>query len=675
MLALFAEGIAGRTYHIKSRRERVGSADVGAVVEAGERLADDDGADATHDGRSLYLPDAVAYFDDERLNGAIYRLTVLDQLGFREFGTYRFDLDAAWRRIPALAGRTPDAGYRESDLGIFFNAFAHPAIARRLFRIVETARVQAAVERRYPGTRKYRRALQAHLDTIAAGAGDELEALRGALAGLSATQSRLLPLAAEVLSSEADVYTSAAATVACFDALGIESETAANGLAGPDKGLAMEWLQREARLEDWDEELAQLEGEVAVLEFATEEGRQAKVGETQEVGGELREVGKALIAERDQLKRRIDMERAAVRHALGDEREGATSFRYDEWDYHNGVYLRGWCRLYEEPLQATQDTDSQALLDAVRPFAKAVRRQFELVRPGGYQRVRKTPDGDELDLDAIVETRADVRAGNSPDERVYSRRERLRRDVAAAFLVDLSASTDDILPEEREPAPTENSNPQDIRDPFFNEDEDYDFEARMAADASRRRIIDIQRESALLMATALEGLGDRYGVYGFSGYGRNCVEFYVAKEFDQPFDQGVLDAIAAMKPKRSTRMGPAVRHAVAKLEASGAALKVLLIVSDGFPQDHDYGPNRGEHEYGVQDTARALLEAQARNIETFCVTVDCSSYAKGIPSRSPAEGSHDYLRRMCPDHRYMVIEETAELPDALQKAYRQLTRF
>ena len=107
-------------------------------------------------------------------------------------------------------------------------------------------------------------------------------------------------------------------------------------------------------------------------------------------------------------------------------------------------------------------------------------------------------------------------------------------------------------------------------------------------------------------------------------------------------------------------MGPAVRHGAAKLQASGAALKVLMIVSDGFPQDHDYGPHRGEHEYGVQDTAKALTEAHAGGIETFCVTVDRSG--------------HDYLRRMCPDERYMVIEETGELPDALQKAYRQLTR-
>ena len=574
---------------------------------------------------------------------------MLEQLGFREFGTYRFDMGIAAQRIASLARRPAVTAERDSDLGVFFAGFEQPELARRLFRIVETARIRSVVSRRYPGSRRYRR------DS------NDAAALERALADLPADEP-LLPLAVGVLDADADVYVSAAATVACaavlrpFDAPLVDAE--------PGEA-PLEWLQREARLEDWQEELEGVEGDVAALEFAEVASDAVQAGRSDE-GGELRDTDADLLAlpdrraERDRLKRRIDMERAAVRRALGEDR-GGESFRYDEWDYANGVYLRGWCRLYEERLAALSGADGQALLDAVRPFAGAVRRRFEQVRPAGYQRVKKTPEGDELDLDAIVATRIDIRNGTSPDERVYSRRERLRRDVAAAFLVDLSASTDDVVIEEEEAPSAADAPAQDIRDPYFDDDDDYDFAARMAEEAAKRRIIDIQREAVLSMATALEGLGDRYGVYGFSGYGREAVEFYVAKEFDEPFDQGVLDAIAAMKPKRSTRMGPAIRHSARKLLASGAALKVLLIVSDGFPQDHDYGPQRGEHEYGVQDTAKALREAASQGVETFCVTVD--------------RAGHDYLRRMCPDDRYMVIEETAELPEALQKAYRQLTRL
>ena len=605
--------------------------------------------EACHDGRSLYLPDTIDAFGDERDRGA-YRRAVLEQLGFREFGTYRFDMGIAAQRIRSLAQRSPaTTAERDSDLGVFFAGFEQPELVRRLFRVVETARIRSAVSRRYPGSRRYRRGAS------------EVAALERALADLPADEP-LLPLAVGVLDADADVYASAAATVACAAALRPFDAPLVDAEAGE---APLEWLQREARLEDWQEELEGVESEVAALEFAEMASDTVQAGRSDE-GGELRDTDADLLAladqraERDQLKRRIDMERAAVRRTLGEDR-GGESFRYDEWDYANGVYLRGWCRLYEERLAALSGADGQALLDAVRPFAGAVRRRFEQVRPAGYQRVKKTPEGDELDLDAIVATRIDIRNGTSPDERVYSRRERLRRDVAAAFLVDLSASTDDVVIEEEETQSAADAPAQDIRDPYFDDDDDYDFAARMAEEAAKRRIIDIQREAVLSMATALEGLGDRYGVYGFSGYGREAVEFYVAKEFDEPFDQGVLDAIAAMKPKRSTRMGPAIRHSAHKLLASGAALKVLLIVSDGFPQDHDYGPQRGEHEYGVQDTAKALREAESQGVETFCVTVD--------------RAGHDYLRRMCPDNRYMVIEETAELPEALQKAYRQLTRL
>ena len=275
-------------------------------------------------------------------------------------------------------------------------------------------------------------------------------------------------------------------------------------------------------------------------------------------------------------------------------------------------------------------------------------------------------DGDELDLAALVDVRASLRAGVAADDRVYSRRDRLRRDVGAAFLVDLSASTDDPARDGESPQEATGANTSataaNLRDPFFDDDDDpyAALDNPPPPAPERRRIIDIEKEAVALLATALEGLGDPYAVYGFSGYGHDCVEFYVAKEFEQPLNRQTLDAIAAMKPKRSTRMGPAIRHAAAKLRRHGAALKVLLIVSDGFPQDCDYGPTRGDHEYGLRDTAKAIAEAERDGVHAFCVTVDRSG--------------HDYLRRMCAETRYMVIEETEQLPMALQKAYRQLTR-
>jgi nitric oxide reductase activation protein len=314
--------------------------------------------------------------------------------------------------------------------------------------------------------------------------------------------------------------------------------------------------------------------------------------------------------------------------------------------------------LFEEPLEPVDDQDLNALKQVIINHRHRVQQQLENIKPLGFQRVYRVADGDELDFNAVVQARQDIRAGQTPDERVYSRRERVHRDVCAAFLVDLSASTDDpVEAPDPPPLPDADDHAPNLRDPF--DDDPYAIDHSLGHDADRRRIIDVQRDAMLVMSAALEQLGDSYGIYGFSGYGRDCVEFFVAKEPERPFTQATLASIAGMKPKRSTRMGPAIRHAVTKLLRSGNALKVLLILSDGFPQDSDYGPERGDHEYGLQDTAKALAEAHDKGVETFCVTVDRSG--------------HDYLKRMCPDARYMVIEEIEDLPEALTKVYQALT--
>ena len=132
-----------------------------------------------------------------------------------------------------------------------------------------------------------------------------------------------------------------------------------------------------------------------------------------------------------------------------------------------------------------------------------------------------------------------------------------------------------------------------------------------------------------------------YAVYGFSGYGRDQVDFFVIKEFMERYDARVQGRIAAIKPHRSTRMGPAIRHAVHKFASQEARVKLLLLLSDGYPQDFDYGKDRKSKAYGIQDTAMALHESRLKGIQTFCLTVD------------PA--GHDYLRAMCPDQQYLVL--------------------
>lgn len=653
-LALFAEGISGRYYHIKPVAEY-----------SGNRMVFDPARGAlTSD--ALLLPETFEMDD-----AACYRVLALEQLSVVEFGTLDFSVSQARHRIPALANLddavTTD---RASDLERFFSHVDHPYLLSRLFALCERTRLNAHLRHQYPGITRHQDALHAKLRQSAPPGGTSslaaiLDGLAYRVLGGQSAAFASHPLAGALLRAmsgvahvDADVFDSARAAWECYE-LCMTSTRVLEAETGEGDTDALEdatsWLQREVRLEDWEEDLKQMNG--LILAAETAEAEEAVAADVEALAdGDIRPADldlRTLSNERDVLARRLDMERATIRDAVGRPRPEARSYRYDEWDYLNHTYRLRWCRLFEERLAPDTRHELDELRQVIRRHRPAVQRQLEHIKPLGYQRIARVADGDELDFNAVIHARADIRAGLTPDERVYSRRERVHRDVCAAFLIDLSASTDDPVD-----APPNHAGADDVD--FSNLRDPYDFAAaHEGPDTEPRRIIDVQKESMLVMSAALEQLGDSYGIYGFSGYGRECVEFFVAKEPHEPFTRNTLSAIAGMKPKRSTRMGPAIRHAVTKLLTSGHALKVLMILSDGFPQDSDYGPERGDHEYGVQDTARALREAEEKGIETFCVTVDRSG--------------HDYLKRMCPHARYMVIEETEELPEALSKVYEALT--
>lgn len=327
------------------------------------------------------------------------------------------------------------------------------------------------------------------------------------------------------------------------------------------------------------------------------------------------------------------------------------TFVYDEWDYHLGRHRRAWCRVNEERLVGAD----HGFIADVRSRYGALRKQLRsslLQMPRQeLMRVRRSLDGEELDLDAAIEAVTDRRAGAPVDDRVGIRRDRAARDVATAFLVDLSASTSSpAVP----PEPVDYS----VADPM-----DDPYEPLWAVPPEPepfRRIIDVAKDAVTLMGDTLAELGDRHAIYGFSGTGRHGVEFKIGKDFADRATPSHWAAVAAMKPLRYTRMGPAVRHATAKLAAEQARTKLLIVVSDGYPQDTDYGLDRTDRDYGIHDTARALADAARAGVETFCLTID------------PA--GHDYLAQMCPEDRYLVIEEVETLPEQLARCMLALRR-
>ena len=174
-----------------------------------------------------------------------------------------------------------------------------------------------------------------------------------------------------------------------------------------------------------------------------------------------------------------------------------------------------------------------------------------------------------------------------------------------------------------------------------------------------QQIVDLEKESAILIIEALEAIGDSYGIYGFSGYGRDNVEYYVIKDLEEELDDSVRRRVDKIEPIRSTRMGPAIRHTIWKLQEFEAKVKILILVSDGRPQDHGYGRDRTEKEYAIHDTKMALLEAKRKGIVPFALTVD--------------RAGHDYLKTMCEDIGYEVVADIEALPSRLPTLYRKLT--
>ena len=330
------------------------------------------------------------------------------------------------------------------------------------------------------------------------------------------------------------------------------------------------------------------------------------------------------------------------------------TYVYDEWDFRAADYRPRWCIVKEKNVD---EGDANFYNDALKNYltlSTHIKRQFELIMPENFKKIYRLIDGEDIDLNAALEAWADLKMNVPPDEKIYWHRNRARRDVAVVFLLDMSASTAEAIDEGRQVV--------DDRDAPDDPVEYMVWLRRRREGLVRRnykRIIDLEKESTALLIQALEAIGDNYGIYGFSGYGRENVEFYVIKDINEDFGEKIKRRIDKITPLHATRMGAAIRHAASKLENQDAATKILFLISDGRPQDRGYSREGVEKEYAVHDTHMALIEAKRKQITPFCLTVD--------------KAGHDYLKSMCGDMGYEVLGDIWALPERLPMLYKKLT--
>ena len=286
---------------------------------------------------------------------------------------------------------------------------------------------------------------------------------------------------------------------------------------------------------------------------------------------------------------------------------------YPEWNARTQGYMPDHVRVLEAPVQ--RDPEAPVFTPDARRV-REIRRQFETLRPRRILMPRQI-DGQELDLDAVISARAELRATGRSSDRVYLASRQVERDLSVAILMDCSRST----------------------------------EAAMGETC----VMDVARDALAALAQGIDAAGDRLGIWGFSSLRRDRVFLSRCKGFDQRMGADVTAAIGALRPGRYTRLGAAIRHAAAQLAAEGATSRLLLVLTDGKPNDIDHYEGR----HGIEDSRMAVREARRMGLRVHGVIVD--------------EDGQDWFARIFGKGGFSLLPHPERLTRALPEIYRTLT--
>ncbi len=574
---------------------------------AGRPLKVEEAAETCTDTATLFLPARLHKFAERHDNFRLYKAMAAHLWAQTWYGT--------WRLAPGT-----------SPLTETLSTYRDPEKALRLFHALETLRLNACIARELPGL--YRDM-------------QEVQRLSGEMHYPAAWKQAIQRLT----SLEAGVSDSLALLPTLHEGE-IPAPFCFQGILRPDRAqqAMQERLTREKEL--FREALGQLGGETAQAKPETETGttpnpRQYAIeqlldpdhpgqfifrllldGQPVQPLADMRTLMDSIIQDLGQIPEDYLVAAGAggYRQPADEKRpedvwkgtyheEGA--FLYNEWDHRRNHYRKHWCVLRELDVHPDSDPFVARTLRKYHGVLPQLRKTFEALR-GENKLLKKQINGDDVDFDALVEARADMQSGMELSERLFTKLHKFERDIAVMFMVDMSGST-------------------------------------------KGWINDAERESLVLLCEALEILGDRYAIYGFSGMTRKRCELYRIKRFDEPYNEVVRQRIAGITPQDYTRMGATIRHLTKLLNDVEARTKLLITLSDGKPDDYD--GYRGE--YGIEDTRMSLIEAKRAGIHPFCITID--------------EAARDYLPHMYGAVNWTLVDEVRKLPLKVSDIYRRLT--
>ena len=606
------------------------------------------------DGRTIHLPSLVNEFGDEDLDFRLYKVLAAHAAGQIEFGTYarggmlhaaRTTITARYseENVDALdafslpdeivqlhedqtGNETPqvtpsdDIGYRD-----VLRVFPMPQLARRIFGTLENGRIDRRLRRTYRGLNRDLDLIRQHLSSSR----PRITELPGSLVPFELLfQVTMLGGAREdariahgQIVSELEMIVS--------DYLLREQTTVADTLMATSR--VYDLFQTVTPIDDSVQQVEAPEDQTESDDdsASTERMKQRQAERTPE-----RRDARELFNAWNDPSPDSDPDELAGAEAWSEAEtpeqalaEGEVAYNYDEWDRELTDHRLGWCRVVEKKVKHGDRNFVDQTKERHKGVISSIRHQFQLMKPENLTRVANEVDGEEFDLNAVIDFVIDRRADGYQSERIYTKRLRRRRDVAVSFLLDQSSST----------ARTIGRHPLQ---PYTR---------------PGRRIIEIEKEGLVLMSEALEAVGDVYAINGFTSEGRRNVKFYVVKDFNEKYGDEVKRRIGGITYQNNTRLGAAIRHATAKLAKQDARTRLLIVLSDGRPYDHDYGDAR----YAREDTREALRQAKNEGITPFCITIDRESEAE--------------LRDLYGEIGYTIIDDVLSLPERLPGIYRRLT--
>lgn len=314
-------------------------------------------------------------------------------------------------------------------------------------------------------------------------------------------------------------------------------------------------------------------------------------------------------------------EQALLRYNRQEMADDNTEHRYPEWNYRTQILRRDWCRVRARRPEAGDADLAVRLLQEQRPVLARLRRLALSLRLERLQRVRRQREGDELDLEALLQAHIEVRAGREPDPRLYFRARPLHdRGLASLVLLDLSESCNHPVPE------------------------------------AGHSLLELTRAAALLLGHTLQVLDEPFALHGFNSNGRHAVDCQHIKDFEEPFAADIEARIAGLQARHSTRLGAALRHGLHQLGQRGEHFRLLLVVTDGEPADIDVY----DEEYLARDVRQAVQEARRQGLVVYCLSLDA--------------GAQRRMEQMFGPGHFRLLDHPGRLPELLPQLLLSLTR-